>query len=299
MMTEPGASSAMPVVAYITGLGHSGSTLLDLMIAAHSRAFSVGEIKSLRRFATLSKGQPKHEYHANRLGNRCACGAETIWQCDFWSAVEGRLSATAGLSLADLDVGSSDRTVFQSHNRVLFSVVAEISGADVIIDSSKSPDRLVGLKGSPGIDLRPIHAVRHARGQIASAFRSYPPLKLLSAVASYNAVTLKIRKALRDTRHAVIRYEDLVRDPCATLAPVMQVLGLTLEAGQLDWARSVHHNLGGNGKVLLSRDSTLRLDESWKHSLGPLRRLEIDVLTAPAWVLNQAQRALVEPATGK
>jgi hypothetical protein len=289
----------MPVIAYITGLGHSGSTLLDLMIAAHSRAFSVGEIKSLRRFATLSKGRPKHEYHANRLGNRCACGAETIWQCDFWLAVDRHLSATVGLSLADLDVGASNRSIFQLHNGLLFRAVADVSGADVIVDSSKTPQRLVGLKVTPGIDVRPIHLMRHPRGQINSAFRSYPPLKLLRAVTSYNVVTLKSRRALKGTRHAVIQYEDLVRDPRATLALAMRVLDLALEPGQLDWAGSVHHNLGGNGKVLLSRDSALRLDESWKHSLGTLRRLQIDLLTAPARLLNQAQQALVEPATGK
>jgi hypothetical protein len=276
----------MVTIAYIASLGHSGSTLLDLMLAAHSRVFSVGEIKSLRRFTGLAKGQPKHEFHANRLGNRCACGAETIWQCDFWSNVDRILQARDGRTLADLDIGSPVQEVFSADNRALFEAVAAASGADVVVDSSKEPGRLRKLRQTPGLDLKPIHLLRRPQGQINSAFRSFPPLTLLRAARSYNAVTVRIHAALLGMPRAIVHYEDLVTDPIATLEPLMRYVGLKPEPGQLDWARPVHHNLGGNGKVLLATQSTLRPDETWRQRFGLAGQLQVDLLTAPAQLTN-------------
>src|SRR5262245_45347668 len=110
----------MTRIAFITSLSHSGSTLLDLLIAAHSRTFSVGEVKSLRRYARLKKDRAKHQYKVNLRGNRCTCGADTIWSCDFWSRVNDLIKREAGITLRELDINAADPQVFQQHNRLLF-----------------------------------------------------------------------------------------------------------------------------------------------------------------------------------
>jgi hypothetical protein len=61
----------MARVAYITSLGHSGSTLLDLMIAAHSRTLNIGEVKSLRRYARRWQLQRQLHHIVNHVFARC------------------------------------------------------------------------------------------------------------------------------------------------------------------------------------------------------------------------------------
>src|SRR5262245_20545792 len=106
----------MTRIVFIASLGHSGSTLLDLLIAGHSRAFSIGEVKSLRRYARLKKDKTKHEYKINLRGNKCTCGAESIWSCDFWKEVNDFVEREAGISLGKLDINAVDPAVFQLHN---------------------------------------------------------------------------------------------------------------------------------------------------------------------------------------
>lgn len=62
----------MTKYVYITSCGHSGSTLLDLLLGAHSKSFSIGEIKQWER------------YIKNDLN--CCCN-EKVVQCSFWQEV--------------------------------------------------------------------------------------------------------------------------------------------------------------------------------------------------------------------
>ena len=61
-------------VAYIIGHGHSGSTLLDLMLGTHSTFVSTGEVKHLG----AAVHGTKHDL--------CICG-QTISDCPFWQRV--------------------------------------------------------------------------------------------------------------------------------------------------------------------------------------------------------------------
>src|SRR5690606_31136679 len=65
-------------VVYIVGAGHSGSTLLDLILGTHSRIESVGEIKRLERLYSGGKG------------SGCTCG-EPFTACAYWRAIGDRL----------------------------------------------------------------------------------------------------------------------------------------------------------------------------------------------------------------
>ena len=64
----------------IASAGHSGSTLLDLLLGNHSGVSSAGEMNRL----TL--------YPEERL---CACGA-TVAQCPYWSGIRAQLGRALG-----------------------------------------------------------------------------------------------------------------------------------------------------------------------------------------------------------
>jgi hypothetical protein len=65
------ARVAAPTLVLIASAGHSGSTLLDLLIANHSQVCSAGEMNRLTLHA------------ADRV---CACGA-TVTSCAYWNSV--------------------------------------------------------------------------------------------------------------------------------------------------------------------------------------------------------------------
>src|SRR3990172_10422147 len=84
-------------VIYIAGAAHSGSTLLDLMLNAHPDIVSVGEVLKLNRQLAY-RDTEKKTYAA------CSCGAASLWDCKFWSAVDTKTRASTGKSIAELEI---------------------------------------------------------------------------------------------------------------------------------------------------------------------------------------------------
>ncbi len=64
-------------IIYIAGLGHSGSTILDLILGCHSDIVGLGEIMPFIR----------RKDRTPDLNSTCSCGKKG-YDCYFWSEVE-------------------------------------------------------------------------------------------------------------------------------------------------------------------------------------------------------------------
>jgi len=245
-------SGTLPTVVYVAGVGHSGSTLLDLLLSSHPAVASVGEAAGLRR----------------NPGARCACGAPDRSACAFWQKVEQRVRDAVGVPLARLDV-LDEGPAFAAHNRALFEAVAAISGRPVVVDSSKSARRLRGLLSTPGLEVRPVHLLRDPAA-VAWSQRRKGRSSLRSAW-HWRRRTAAVRQALRHRPHVQLHYDALVGNPTSALARVLAPLGLQSTRDQLDWAGRERHDLGGN-RVRFSRESAIQPDQAWQQALGPLAR---------------------------
>lgn len=262
-------------VIYIAGTSHSGSTLLDLMLNAHPAIFSAGEVLKLNRQLGV-----KHVHKLAQKGTHapCSCGAPSLWQCEFWSRVDAQTRATAGKSLADLnmlDHAAQDET--SAPNAVVLKAMAEVSGKSFIVDSSKLPKRLSYLLGLKGLDVYPIHLIREPKGQINSVVRKHGGF--LKHIFRYELIHAQIRRALRSVPHSVVRYEDLVEAPEATLRGLLAPLGLDFDPRQLAWAEAEKHEVAGN-RIRFDETSALVLDEVWKTSLSSVQQRAIELGTA-------------------
>ena len=233
-------------LVYITSLSHSGSTLLDLLLNAHSRFTSVGELKKVQ--GRISAG----------AAHRCTCGELPLEGCSFWPAVVERL----GDSSDELDL--------------LRAISAETNS--VIVDSSKVPRRLSRLLNSPGIEVLPVFLVRDPRGQICSTLRK-GEATLFRAIRDYNRITRKIVRTLAGRPHLLISYDDLVADPRSAIEPIISHFGESFEPAQLDWAAYEKHSLAGN-RMRHGRDSAIRRDERWRSELSPWQKLAIQAGTS-------------------
>jgi hypothetical protein len=158
----------------------------------------------------------------------------------------------------------------------VFKAMAEVSGRDFIVDSSKLPKRLSYLLGLEGLDIYPIHLIRDPRGQINAVVRKHGGF--VKHIFRYELVHEQIRRALSGVPHSVVHYEDLVRHPEATLQSVLQPLGLGFDPRQLSWAEAEKHEVAGNN-IRFDATSKLVLDEAWKESLSPVQKLAINMGT--------------------
>lgn len=268
-------------VIYIAGTSHSGSTLLDLMLNAHPEIFAGGEILKLNR--QLKIKDPRRDIYAP-----CACGAPSLWQCPFWSRVDARVRATAGKPLIELDMlDYSERDGTRASNAVMFKTVAEISGKNFVVDSSKLPKRLSYLMSLEDLDVYPVHLIREPKGQIHSVRRKHGGL--VKHIFRYELVHAQISRLLKAVPHSVVRYEDLVSDPEAALNSVLDPLGLSFDPRQLAWASAEKHEVAGN-HMRFDASSALVLDNSWRDGLSAVQKFAIDAGT------SISRRTL--PATG-
>jgi hypothetical protein len=278
-MTETDGPS--PTIVHILGVGHSGTTLLDLLIGSHSAVTSVGEAITLSR----------------NLDARCTCGARPLRACPFWSAVDSALQRRHGLTLDDLDLDAQDIDVLLAHNRMFYGAVSEASGKRFIVDSSKRRLRLAAMLESGQFDVRPIHMLRSPYGVSYSNIRK--GRSWFSHAREYQHNVRGTRHTLRRHDHVVVRYERLAADPRAELEPLMAWLGLSFEPGQLNWAQAEHHNVGGN-RMRFGTDSTIRLDEKWRAALTPWQKLGVFLATSPVclpcWFQPLAWAKTIRPA---
>jgi hypothetical protein len=257
-------------VIYIAGAAHSGSTLLDLMLNAHPDIVSVGEVLKLNR--QLAYRDPESKKYAS-----CSCGAASLWDCKFWSAVDAQTRVSTGKSLAELEIlDGRTRPAGRAPNVVLFKAIAAVSGKSFIVDSSKIPRRLSHLMQIPELDVYPVHLVRDPKGQIASVMRKHGGF--LKNILRYEIVQEQIRRRLQSVPHSVVRYEDLVRDPERALNSILHPLGLGFDRRQLGWAEADKHIVAGN-HVRYQTTSTLVLDEKWRERLTVRQQRIVDLGT--------------------
>jgi hypothetical protein len=159
-------------VLYISGNGHSGSTLLDIIMGESPSVFSAGEITFITRDSIFD------EY--------CSCNA-LIRDCTVWSSIIKIWQESSEINIKKyrklrLKFERNKTTLNTIRNRIkpsnsfinycnstllLFQAIQEVTGKNIIVDSSKSPQRIAILRKI--VDLKVIHLCRNPRGVLNSA----------------------------------------------------------------------------------------------------------------------------------
>jgi hypothetical protein len=297
-------------VVYIAGSGRSGSTLLDLLLGSLPGACSLGE------FARVwSRASEPDQY--------CGCG-RLFAECPFWTDVAQ--DAFGGFEAVDparlhrferrMSVGkylpglrfprflpSSVRDQFRRDAELrgaLYRGAAARSGARVLVDSSKHLHYLLATRQVPGVDLKVVYLVRDPRGVVNSWTRPKPEVVDGKVVHTMSTRSLRYsaqnwaRQRVRDRILLAgtggllrIRYEDLCRDPAATVQRIMKFAGHPEMAGAFDPTNIVpanHHTAGGNPMRTGTEPITIRLDDGWLCEMSKADQRAVTWRTLP-WLL--------------
>lgn len=287
-----------PRVLLITGYSRSGSTLLARLLGEVDGFVSPGELRYLWQRGIVE----------NR---RCDCG-EPCLDCPFWQKVMIRAFGSAPppavdeilelqrrvdrvyripmMARADGDLPGEIATYLR-YLEHLYDAIAEVSGADYIVDSSKDPSFGHVLALSDQLDLSVVHLVRDSRAVAHSWTREKhdpgtgKPMSrqhpLRSALEWDMAEWAANRLTQRVTSSMTLRYEDFVAEPESAARRVLEVVGVTAEPPIV--GERVHlgvgHAVSGNPMRFLSGIVRIRNDDQWREALSRSSRLLVTAAT--------------------
>ncbi len=298
-------------VLYIAGVGRSGSTLLERVLGAVPGAVNAGELNAV--FSRVSSQD-----------QRCGCG-EPFSTCPFWTAVgerafDGWASVTARMSylqprvirqrhVPSLATGLARAAYLRELDeyldtyRRLYEAIASVSGADVVVDASKSAAQLCALRRIPGLDLRVLNLVRDSRG-VANSWSKVGIHKPQSAdgelMGTYSPQRLAVLWAVLQlecsmlgaaTPHAArVRYEDLVAHPRTTLERALTSIGMApakdalAHVGEHSVDLEPSHGVAGSRTRFTTGRIDLQLDDAWRSTLPVGARRVVTAVTLPQLV---------------
>jgi hypothetical protein len=315
LAADPGIGSGPPPirVLYVLGIHHSGTTVLSNLLGQLDGFFAVGELRSVWRKLTLP-------------GTRCGCGT-TLQQCRVWTRIL-RSVIGEGDNLVDLarDMWKHQREALSEvhpwlavpallHRRGsslpadtplaryaqglarLYRSIAEETGAEVIVDSSKEANEAALLLLMPEVDARIVHIIRDPRGTVYSILRfsdgGGPAAgsqwwRSAYAALSWSAGTLAgaaVRHAAGPASSMLLRYEDAVSRPGETIETVARFAGHPARLATFTEPSTVTmrptHTVGGNHNRFRTGQVQLREDTAWRPGMHRLDRMAVSTLCAP------------------
>lgn len=298
-------------LVYILGVGHSGSTLLDMLLGTHPDIFSLGEMAFFDDWVANNK--------------LCACG-QLIWECVFWREV---LQRFANDEEVDKDLPQhfpTDVRRSQAGGRVeqarylawlgsyrllghraptsllphrlterasqahrLYDIIRDVSGKSILVDSSKGFNRMVSLYTLRPPSTRVVYLTRDIRGWLYSQRKrqvKYGPMTVAQTaqiwVKAYRSARF-VLKLLPPNVSFHLRYEEIARQPEIALRRFCQWIGISFKSEMLDFRAQPHHNIGGN-PMRLRADRTIIEDIRWRQVLSAE---DLQILDSIAGKLNR------------
>lgn len=252
-------------IAYILSVGHSGSSLLDVLLGQDKNAVSIGEVK------LDSEGRV--------FNSVCTCGSD-LKDCLFWKQVNERFGGDQNSVFNIKFTGRLSEVDYQDIVR-FYQAIRSVSGATLIVDSSKSIARLRALHEiRDHIDLKVVFLERIPQGVIASNFRKGRSWFLHTLTYLLNNTSK--RHFARQYPYLHVTYEELAGNPQRTTAMIYDFLDFSpgqAESAQSDLSSS-KHMLGGN-TMLYKPIAEIKRDDRWQTELSGFQKSLIGFVCHP------------------
>ncbi|HEX3328081.1 MAG TPA: sulfotransferase [Actinomycetota bacterium] len=309
-------------VLYIMGAPRCGSTVLDNILNEIDGFFSAGELRFLWQ-----------RLHQERF---CGCG-KAFGDCEVWSRVlEGLAGDGVDLSASKLmsrqkAISGTWRTwqllhqirkgdvspEIQAHGQLtstLYQKIRAVTGARVIVDSSKRPWDAALLGSLTDVSPFFIHFIRDPRAMAfsqskvkANPDRGQPGVMAPTAISSSalqwirrNLSADAVRRAHPDDRSMVIGYQEFCSKPRDIVEEITALVG---EAeSKLPFSDDHTVNLGGNHTVSGNPDRyrrgpvPIREDNRWKDQMPGRDKTIVSLMTVP--LMHHYSRVIQRTDTG-
>ena len=241
-------------LVYIAPSGHSGSTLLDVIINQSPETFSIGEFMFFDEWV-----------QKNHL---CSCN-KNVSQCTFWNEIVDKYERSAIGTKGPQKIvdrftlkSSFSADEISSYNQLNYRLLSEVqlkSGSKLIIDSSKSVSRLKLLHLSGLFDIKVIHLIRNGWDYVSSGKK--PKRRTSQEAKKFTQESAVWKSALRwfltnkilekfikknNVPSLVIRYEDLCNHTSETIGKLNEFLNLNIMEDLTELDLTDIHNISGS-----------------------------------------------------
>ena len=279
--------------------GHSGSSLLALILGSHSDCFSAGELSGL-----------PNRYRKQKPID-CVNMTSDFWENTFGKEGLDRLAKVLGNTRLNkyipLKIEKKVRQVFKQDeifNPYSF-MFSKLENKQVIIDASKDFNWIDNkMKAqeftSKRIEAYLIYLIRDGRAVANSCLRKYPHWD----VAKYSREWVEKTKRRNDffesfsgDRRIKVAYEKLASNPHQTIEEICDFVNINFKPSMIEYWKYNHHDISGNeGTYSLIRrykaqeiekkvkqvhgdyynniDIAIKLDLRWQRELSP-EKLEV------------------------
>jgi hypothetical protein len=195
----------------------------------------------------------------------------------------------------EIDLAASDPLSRYGATLVrLYQAVAEVSDAEVIVDSSKEATDGALVRVLPGIESSFVQIVRDPRGVVNSSLRRQPPGHSPLSYWRHSAYTAMswtagniagaaVRRSGRRGPTMLLRYEDFTASPDATLRSIAELTGVTPPASTQGQTVMLTppHTVAGNENRFRAGPVHIRQDLEWRTGLDPVTRATVTTLCSP------------------
>jgi hypothetical protein len=304
------AADYRPRVLLVTGFGRSGTTLVNTVLGSTPGVFAAGETRFLWERGLIE-------------GRRCGCG-QPLDRCPVWGPALEKVMAQHS-SLDPHALVSEDARVMRTRHlpwmlssryvgdrlmrrldalpdalTAVYRSLLDVTGARLIVDSSKPPSFGYLLDHLDGIDVRILHVVRDPRAVAHSWTRSKrlgdgaerTEMQRMSPLSSSLQWDLWNGAAGwmwgRSDRYMRVRYEDLAADPRPVFERIAAFVGepdlRPPFTGPHEVATGEVHAVAGNADRMRGGSGgplEIRLDDEWRRGLATSSRWLVTGLTAP------------------
>jgi len=251
-------------IIFILGMGHSGTTLTDIILGSHSQITSMGEMEKYGRYFAAPE---KH---------RCTCGKRLV-DCEYWNEVQRRIEAGADHWPVDL---KTKNVFFEKNVTTFLRTALNVCGKSWISDSSKNGARLERYQSSACFNVFTVYVIRDPRAVAFSWQKKYGLVNFFKILGkARQQFRRKVSGIKSMPHHYILRYEDLVSDPEKEMRALMGRIGLQFERRQLRFWEAPRHIFAGNS-MMRRGDREIVHDVGYLEGIGFLRWLLSTLLCA-------------------
>lgn len=307
MLARMSREMARTSVIYVLGTAHGATSIFGRLLGVIEGATYAGELRRL-----WSKGF--------RPGRNCGCG-KPHRDCEVWSKLLVPEATYLQPSLADIGRVQEEaapskhswwhaRRILRSTSPLsadtakgrylsilsdMYRAFGDVSGAHVVIDTSKNPGDAALLASAPDVSTYCVEIVRDPRGVVFSRRRrrapsdprGFRPLDTIATAAFWTLshfASAAVRRRYGPERSLVVHYEQLVDAPDESVRAVARLVGVSPPNMELSPGTPVDlpiaHGPDGNGRFRATQ-LVLNLDDQWKEDLHPIDRSLTTVLAYP------------------
>ncbi|HEV2361796.1 MAG TPA: hypothetical protein VGS21_08850 [Acidimicrobiales bacterium] len=297
-------------IIFVGGCTRSGSTVISDLIAQAPGVVSVGELANVWKWGYLE----------NHL---CGCGTPFL-DCPFWNGVSQAAFRADTRDVPARDLAAAQQKVkgtkvllqlwfprlrttsykaalveYVEVIESLYDAIASVSGADLIVDSSKAPHDARLLRQAGRLESHMVHVVRDSRGfsyaytkhkvqsDVHWKYQELPRRPILRSVVTWSILNVMTElEGRRFETTQTCRYEEVMRSPGAMLASMADRFGEADVAERngrtgREVTLPLSHTAAGNPSRFAGGTTTLRVDDEWVDVMPGRQRSLATLLTWP------------------